>query len=255
MDSTKIISAKITIINLGPKFGCAITPLWFAFHDGSFKPFTSGCPASTGIEQIAEDGFTGIDLLIDDIFNNQVVKGLPIQNLPPYSKTMGGIFAASSAGIKGGIQGVLYPDPISPNGIAFFPGDSNTTVRNLNGNFLLHRYFSFAAMVFPSNDAFMSAEDLIDLFDDTGKFVGADFIFYGNQVWDAGTEVNDESSTNVPFSLASFGKGKPENGVVKIHPGLKPRGSGGVLDVTPLLANADFKRPNYQVARIIISEL
>jgi hypothetical protein len=254
MDLNKIISAKITIINLGPKFGSAITPLWFAFHDGSFKTFTSGCPASTGIEHIAEDGFTGVDLLNGEVFNNQVTQGLPIQSLPPYSETMGGIFASSSAGVKGGIQGVLFPDPISPKGIAFFPGDSNTTVRNLNGNFLFHRYFSFAAMVFPSNDAFMSTEEPINLYDDNGNFIGADFIYYGNQVWDAGTEINDEDSNNV-FGASTFDKGTPEHGFVQLHPGLKPLGSGGLLDFIPLFSNADFKRPDYQVARIIISEL
>ena len=56
------------------------------------------------------------------------------------------------------------------------------------------------------------------------------------------------------MTTAFFGQAAPntsvdENGVVEIHPGFNPVGSGGILDAPPF-ANADFKADSYQVARI-----
>jgi hypothetical protein len=255
MDSNKIVAVKVSITNLAPKFGGLVTPLWFAFHDGSFKTIKPEYPASSGIKYIAEEGFTGISLLIGDVYNDSVTRGLPIQKLPPYSETMGGIFSASPAGLNGGVQGLLTPNPVSPRAPGFFPGDFNSTARNLSGDLTLYRYFSYAAMVIPSNDGFISSEEPIEIFDCDGKFIGADFIVHGSEVWDAGTETNDENPANVPFKLSDFGKGEPENDVVRIHPGLRPAGTGGLLDFNPTFAKADFKSPGYQVARIVISEL
>ena len=55
------------------------------------------------------------------------------------------------------------------------------------------------------------------------------------------------SSTEIPPvapTLATVG-----GGTVQSHAGLKARGSGGILD-SPMFANADFKVPGYQIARI-----
>jgi hypothetical protein len=71
-------------------------------------------------------------------------------------------------------------------------------------------------------------------------------------VLDAGTEVNDE----IPMNTAFFGQTMPntgttQNGVVMIHPGFLPPGSGGILD-DPMFANANFKAIGYQVAQITV---
>lgn len=62
--------------------------------------------------------------------------------------------------------------------------------------------------------------------------------------------VNDE----LPANTAFFGQMAPntgvdQNGVIAVHPGFNPPGSGGILD-DPMFANADFKRPGYQVAQV-----
>ncbi|MDJ0589167.1 MAG: hypothetical protein QNJ72_04110 [Pleurocapsa sp. MO_226.B13] len=41
--------------------------------------------------------------------------------------------------------------------------------------------------------------------------MGADFTIAGSKVWDAGTEVNDEDSTTVPYTLADIDSGVNEN--------------------------------------------
>jgi hypothetical protein len=90
------------------------------------------------------------------------------------------------------------------------------------------------------------------VFDMMGGFVGGSFIVSGGMVLDAGTEVNDE----IPMNTAFFGQMMPntgmvENGVVMIHPGFLPPGSGGILD-DPMFANANFKAPGYKVAEITV---
>ena len=85
-----------------------------------------------------------------------------------------------------------------------------------------------------------------------GGFIGGSFTVSGGMVLDAGTEVNDE----IPMNTAFFGQMMPntgtnENGVVMIHPGFLPPGSGGILD-DPMFANADFKAAGYQVAEITV---
>ena len=102
--------------------------------------------------------------------------------------------------------------------------------------------------------AFISNDKGIEIFDAEGNFIGADFLVFGNQVWDAGTEVNDESLSSVPFSLALIGQGIDENGIVSPHPGLQPPGTGGLLDV-PTFSNSDFTVPGYQIARIQIEQV
>ena len=119
-----------------------------------------------------------------------------------------------------------------------------------NTNFL-----SFASMIDPSNDGFIGNDNptQIPIFDEQGNFIGADFIVLGTEVWDAGTEVNDESPESIPYTLDVIFDGEEENGTVQTHPGFLEVGNGGILD-QPESANADFTEPDYQIARITITE-
>ena len=58
-------------------------------------------------------------------------------------------------------------------------------------------------MTLPSNDGFIGNESgtAYRLFDANGDFIGADFGVIGSQIQDAGTEVNDEISENVPDTV------------------------------------------------------
>ena len=116
-------------------------------------------------------------------------------------------------------------------------------------------YFSYAAMILPSNDAFIAngnpKEHLV--FNSGGLPRNIEFEVLGSEVLDAGTEVNDE----LPMNTAFFGQMVPntgidENGVVGPHPGFKPAGSGGILD-DAMFAAGDFTSSGYKVIKVEVT--
>ena len=222
------LTVRITVTNLAPANGTLVTPVWFGFHDGGFDLYEPGAPASQAIEHLAEDA-----------------------NVGPLSTT----FGASGRGV---VQGVVYGSADIFNDLA--PGNEASTQTVLDGNLPRNRYFSYAAMIVPSNDAFIANGNpsAYKVFDDDGNFVGADILVMGCDVLDAGTEINDED----PFHAAGtgpvlagvgplfiIGAGPTENGVVHSHPGYKP---GGPVLSNPAFANADFTAQGYKIARITV---
>ena len=246
------ITLEVTVENLSPENGAAITPVWFGLHDGSFDTFEVGEAASSGVMYLAEDGVTGLEPTIPGVVEALIELGLNPEDLPPQEQTIAGIFADSSAAANGGTQG-LVDSPESPLGIA--PGQSlSATVEISRNNLGNNRFFNYGAMFFPSNDAFVANDDAIELFDEYGNFVGEDIIITGNDVWDAGTEVNDENPNNVPFGFDAVGDGIDENGTVQAHQGFQEPGTGGVLDFGGgAFANADFTNSDAPIARIRIN--
>ncbi|MEA5565394.1 spondin domain-containing protein [Anabaena sp. UHCC 0399] len=215
---------KVTVENLAPQQGVVVTPLWVGFHDGNFDIFNSGEVASSSLERLAEDGSTA-----------------PIANQ----------FLASGTGL---IEGTIFGPGISPTSPPVIPpGEIASRIFEVDSSLASSHYFSYAAMIVPSNDAFIANGNPLTfkIFDDAGKFIGADFIVSGNNIWDAGTEVNDE----IPGNTALLGQTTPntgvtENGVVRLHPGFIP--GGNILSAFP---NADFTTSGYQVARIKIEQV
>lgn len=236
--STNIVGKElnVTIENLSSDNGINLTPVWIGFHDGSFDLYDRNQQASAALELLAEDGETGS---ISTLFKDS--------NIPGIDAT------------------ITEPDGFSGAPV-FDPGNSATFKINVDET--TGRYFSYAAMVIPSNDAFIANGDPLEheIFDATGKFVGPiSFTVRGNQVLDAGTEQNTE--TNAAFlNQSSPNTGDVENGTVDLHKGFN--GSIANPDATPVnilggtnvagslidIANADFTQTNYQVARITISE-
>ena len=53
---------KITVTNLGVSGGLTITPVFAAFHNGSFDTFNVGDAASAGLEEIAETGSAAFEV-------------------------------------------------------------------------------------------------------------------------------------------------------------------------------------------------
>ncbi|AFY41643.1 spondin domain-containing protein [Nostoc sp. PCC 7107] len=228
-------SLKITVENLAPQGGTLVTPLWFGLHDGTFDPFNEGqALLIPSFERLVEDGLTA-----------------------PISAS----FAASGAGtVQGTVFGGLER-PVAP----ISPGATVSTIINIDDSILNTPYFSYAAMVIPSNDAFFANDDPFEhrLFDAQGNFIATSFEIFGSEVYDAGTEVNDENPINTAFlQQPAPNTGTTEGGVVRIHDGFRPAGTGGVLDAsrpfrgqTINFANADFKAPGYRVARITIERV
>ena len=161
----------------------SFTPPWVAFHDGTFDAFDAGSPASMGIETIAELGDFSV---------------------------LAGEFAGSAAS---GVDGaVLSDDPPPP----FLPGEGGALMLDI-GDASVHRYFSFASMLLPSNDAFIGNDDPMayEIFDAGGSFLGPVTIdVYASDVWDAGTEVNDISSGPAFVVGADATAGTDEDGMV-----------------------------------------
>lgn len=212
----------VTIENLAPMNGTYQTPFWVGFHDGTFDTFDSGSAASAAMESLAEDG-----------------------NTAPLSAD----FALSGAGSVDGTIG----------GMPFGPGEIISMTFTVDGNSSDGRYFSYASMTVPSNDAFVGNDDPLQhmIFDGDGNFVGADFFITGAMIYDAGTEVNDE----IPMNTAFFGQAAPdtgddEGGVVHMHPGyLGSFGNPGTPSILadPMFAGADFTLPGSPVARVTVT--
>jgi hypothetical protein len=220
-----IPSVIVTVENAAPARGAFQTPFWVGIHGGGFDIYDRnvalggpGLVPAAAVERLAEDGNTG-----------------PIS-------------AAFTASQPSSPQATLT----GPSG-PFAPNESSS--RTLNVDTARDRFFSYASMVVPSNDAFIAngSATAHELFNAEGRFVGSNFVVTGSEVLDAGTEVNDEIAANTAF-LAQAGPNvgvTQANGVVVIHPGLRTDRSfpNGVLNYPPL-ANSNFGAASYRVANV-----
>ena len=216
----------VTVENLAPNNGNFLTPVWVGFHDGRFDSYDGGASL---------DGFPGTESLAEDGATEQI------------SSQFESVIGPSA------VQGTILPNLVPPG--PFAPGTAGTQQFVLESTLPSNRYFSYASMIIPSNDAFIANGSPLahPVFDAAGNFIGAEFLILGSEVNDAGTEVNDELPANTAFfGQAAPNTGVAENGVVTDHPGFNPPGSGGILDA-PRFANANFTAAGYQIARITVS--
>jgi hypothetical protein len=193
--TTSAQQISITIENLQPAAdGFFLTPVWIGFHDGSFDLYDGGSVASPGLQLIAEDGDPS---------------------------TLRSEFAAAT----NGDATARHDDVVfAPGGFSGAPvldaGESVTrflTVPNSASN----RYFSFASMVIPSNDAFIGNGNPLayPIFDLSGASTGPLTIdLFGADIHDAGTEVND--AMGAAFSLLGGTRSDEGGTVIPVHPGL-----------------------------------
>jgi len=232
----------VSIENLTPTGGLFLTPMWVGFHNGGFDTYDLGAAASAGLERIAEDG-----------------------NPAPLRSE----FAASAAGTAGGMDSVVFaPGGVFTGAPVFEPGETAVATFDVS-NPDINRYFSFASMVIPSNDAFIANGDPLahPLFDSSGNFLGPVTItIFGTAVRDAGTEENTEQDAAF-INQAAANTPVPGNdplGVVSSHlgfidsvgnPGGTPTILGGTVasgDVIDAVLG-DFTTANYVLARITIT--
>ena len=160
------VQVKVTITNLAPTNGVALSPFFLGAHDGSFNAFTPGAAAGLGIQNVAELADT---TAITSEFGAAVPQGV--------SSTV----VATSGAFGPGI---------------YLPGGSGSAILTLDT--VKNRYLSYAAMVVPSNDTFVgnASPTQVPLFDAGGNFVAQGFTVHGGDLWDSGTEVNQ------PFGAA-----------------------------------------------------
>lgn len=259
----KPVEYKVTYTNHSPEGGQIISPLWFAMHDGSYDYFNAGEKASKAVEYMAEDGEVGNphNRMTPEFVEALVADGLDLSKVPLAEETLSGKFAVSDAAKNGG-----YQDLLITNDAATFahplPGDTASVSFKYELDASKNKYFSYATMPFPTNDGFIGNDDAkeVAVYDEQGYFIGANFDVYGEDVWDAGTEVNDETFETLPYNgHQMFVGGVEENGVIHKHPGLLPKGAGGAVDFElegeKIFANSDFGKPGYHFLNIQVSAL
>jgi hypothetical protein len=186
--NAELITVNIENTMAGDSF--FLTPFWIGVHNGGFDTYDSGAMASefSGLTELAETG-----------------------NTSPLS----GAFSSSAAGAAGGAQATVTAVGFSGDAPVFSPGES--TSFNLDvGDSTVNQYFSFASMVIPSNDLFISNgnPNAYQIFDAAGNFNGNTVIeIYGRDVNDNGTEVN--SAANDAAFSANDGQSLPEFALIR----------------------------------------
>ena len=118
---------RIVVRNTSDDGGTFLTPTYFGFHDGRFDLFNSGEAASAGLEMLAEDGGAG---------------GLAAERLAADADSQGTVIL----GDAGPIAAQEYTS-------------GRFTVNGASNGFV-----SIAAMLLPSNDAFIGTDDAVQLF-------------------------------------------------------------------------------------------
>lgn len=230
---------RIEVQNLSPNGGLFMTPFWVGFHSGAFDIYDNGAQASLGLERIAEDGDVG-QLRTE--------------------------FAAAD---PMGQDGVVIAPAGFPGAPVFDPGDSGSLVLNVNP--MTQRYFSYASMIIPSNDAFVANGNPManQLFDALGNFLGTTTIdILGVNVLDAGTEENTEMDAAFFDQMAPNTGITTQNGTVGLHPGFigslaNPGGTRIILGGTSIAPPgfvfdevlADFTQPGVVLGRITITRV
>lgn len=217
---------EIIITNTAQDGGFAITPVYSAFHDGSFDAFDAGSAASAGVEQIAETGNPS---------------GLPGERLTVAPQSVATVVAAPASG----------PPTIDP-------GETTRARIEVDGS--VNRYFTFLSMLVPSNDTFLGNDDpfAYALFDAAGKFLGDRVInVTADLLWDAGTEINELLGGPAFVVGQDANAGAEENGVVHAAESFAGFAGAqtplGTLDGTLIDFTGD--RSAFSVATITIREL
>lgn len=190
-------TVTVTVTNASATGGNFLTPVFTSLHDGSFDLFNVGAAASIGLERIAEDGA-----------------------IAPLVAEFG------TATNHSGVTGIAGSGPIAPG---------QTVIASLAvDNAASQRFFTYASMIIPSNDAFIGNgnPEMFALFTADGRYTGpVEFTVTGARVWDAGTEVNTEEDAAF-LNQTGPNTGETEGGVVQAHSGFN--GSAGNPDGAPV---------------------
>ena len=219
------VSLKISVTNNSGMGGLTLTPLYTAFHDGTFDTFDTGSGASAGIEALAEDG-----------------------NFMPIRDARQASHPTSQGAVVTAPQGFAGAPLIEP-------GETGSVTLNVDS---ANRFFSFLSMILPSNDQFIGNGDPTahQIFDAAGNFLGNQTInVSGLNAYDAGTEVNNGLGS--PFAQTGPGAATDEGGVVTLASGIDnyagitlPNGQTLDLGEIGFAGNADFSIATISIAAV-----
>jgi hypothetical protein len=173
----QVVDVTVRVENLAPANDISFAPLRFAFNSGIYDAFDIGEAATAPIISVAEGG-TGVDWF------------------PAFA-------AADPDAVLGSTMGPLTP------------GQSFTTA-TFRVNTAQNRYFTFGAMVVPSNDLFIGNDDPREylLFGDNGELLLPEILQTAGEIWNAGSEA--PIAANAAFLVIGNNDLRtPENGVVE----------------------------------------
>ncbi len=171
-----MLDVTVTVENLAPANGVAFAPFHFGFNNGTFDSFDIGGVATAPIVSVAEGG-SG-------------------------SAWHPAFAAADPTAVRGTIGGLLLAGA--------------TAMQTVRIDSAMNPYFTFAAMVVPSNDFFIGNDSptRFRVFDDAGNLLIGQIDQKARQIWDAGDEVFD------PAAAAFVGDNDlrtPQNSVVAFN--------------------------------------
>lgn len=175
----RLVDITITVQNLAAANSVSFAPLRFGFNNGSFDAFDIGGVATAPIISIAEGG-SGADWL------------------PAFAAADPTAVIASTLGgpqLPGSMQSLSFRVDTAVN-----------------------PFFTFAAMVVPSNDFFIGNDDPMEyrLFDAAGNLLLDTIEQFGSDIWNAGSEAFDPA--NAAFLVGGVNDLRtPEGGVVEFN--------------------------------------
>ncbi len=151
-----LVMVNVQVQNLAAANSVSFAPLHIGFHSGIFDAFNVGQVAGAAIVSVAEGGAGGAWL--------------------------SAFAVADPTATRGTVGGLLTPGATASMSYLVNP--------------LLNPYFSFAAMVVPSNDFFIGNDSptRFRLFDAAGLPQIAQIGQKASQIWDAGSEVFDPAA-------------------------------------------------------------
>ena len=208
------VQVTVNIQNLAPANSVTFAPLHLGFNNGSFDAFNIGSVGGAGIVSVAEGG-----------------SGTVWQS---------NFAAADPSATRGTIGGPLLPGATKT---ASFLVDS-----------VLNPFFTFGAMVVPSNDFFIGNDSPTEyrLFNGGNTLQLSSITIKAHEVWDAGSEVFD------PAAAAFVGNNDlraPQNSVVALnfaeffgYNGLTT--AAGYTFNSQLAANTDVYRISFTAAPV-----
>ena len=150
------VQVSVTIDNLAPANSISFAPLHLGFNNGSFDAFNLGGVGNAGIVSVAEGGAGNV--------------------------WQADFAAADPTATRSTIGGPL------------FPGGQKSASYLVDT--ALNPYFTFAAMVIPSNDFFIGNDSPTEykLFNAAGQLQIAAINIKAREIWDAGSEVYDPAA-------------------------------------------------------------
>ncbi|MEM6707684.1 MAG: spondin domain-containing protein [Pseudomonadota bacterium] len=149
---------EVTVENLAPEDSITFAPLRVGFHNGTFDAFNNGEMAGDAIISVAEGGSGNL--------------WFPAFEAADPTATLGSVL----------------------DGGPLLPGTSASVLFDVDP--MMNQFFTFAAMVVPSNDLFIGNDNPMQyqLFDLSGNLNLTEITLFGSDIWDAGSEVADPAN-------------------------------------------------------------